>query len=249
MTSLVDKLVPEDLWAIVKPYCHHHTATLRRPTPHHPRPQCFAAIVFMTRTSTPFPGGCYLPESLAAVRQRRPDGGLTSGPRRGCSRRCTWRSSTDSANRAGWTGLVRAWTRPACAPNRGTTSAQIPSTAASRDPSFTWPVSAVGYRAPHRPGAVLAGTRRAHPAAHPHHRPAPGGGVAGRPLPRHRRPAAPQPRRPNPTAAPLAWASTLDRLRRLHPDDFHTRYQAELASIRGHRPAEEEVRRPARYAS
>ena len=54
MTSLVDKLVPEDLWAIVKPYCHHHTATLRRPTPHHPRPQCFAAIVFMTRISTPW---------------------------------------------------------------------------------------------------------------------------------------------------------------------------------------------------
>jgi hypothetical protein len=26
MTSLVDKLVPDDLWAIVKPYCHHHTA-------------------------------------------------------------------------------------------------------------------------------------------------------------------------------------------------------------------------------
>lgn len=52
-----------------------------------------------------------------------------------------------------------------------------------------------------------------------------------------------------PRRRPLAWASTLDRLRRLHPDDFHTRYQAELASIRGHRPAEEEVRRPARYAS
>jgi hypothetical protein len=27
----------------------------------------------------------------------------------------------------------------------------------------------------------------------------------------------------------LVWASTLDRLRRLHPDDFHTRFKAELA--------------------
>jgi transposase len=55
MTSLVDKLVPEDLWAIVEPLL---------PPP--PRPpyggrhrtipdrNCFAAIVFMARTSTPW---------------------------------------------------------------------------------------------------------------------------------------------------------------------------------------------------
>jgi hypothetical protein len=58
MTSLVDKLVPDDLWAIVEPLL---------PPP--PRPpyggrhrtipdrNCFAAIVFMARTSTPWAQG------------------------------------------------------------------------------------------------------------------------------------------------------------------------------------------------
>ena len=67
MTVLVDDLVPDQLWALVEPLL---------PAP--PRPpygdrtisdrNCFAAIVFMARTSTH--GGYCPPESSAAVRRR-----------------------------------------------------------------------------------------------------------------------------------------------------------------------------------
>jgi transposase len=69
MTVLVDDLVPDQLWALVEPLLpgpprpryggRHRTISDRN---------CFAAIVFMARTSTC--GGCCPPERLAAVRRR-----------------------------------------------------------------------------------------------------------------------------------------------------------------------------------
>jgi hypothetical protein len=47
----------------------------------------------------------------------------------------------------------------------------------------------------------------------------------------------------------LAWAATIDRLARMHPGAFQARYRAELASLRGHRPAVDSDRRPTRHAS
>jgi transposase len=72
MSTLIDDLVPDELWTLVEPLL---------PTP--PRPPdggrhrtisdraCFAAIVYMART--PPHGGCCPPASLAAAR-RRPAG-------------------------------------------------------------------------------------------------------------------------------------------------------------------------------
>jgi transposase len=73
MATLVDDLVPDQLWAIVEPLL---------PVPPHPPyggrhraipdRNCFAAIVYMARTS--LLGGCCRHKSLAAAR-RRPAGG------------------------------------------------------------------------------------------------------------------------------------------------------------------------------
>jgi transposase len=118
MTTLVDRLVPDELWAIVEPllpppprppYGGRHRAI--------PDRNCFAAIVFMARTSTPWR---LLPaKELGAARRRPPGVALPSGPRRACSSRSTSRSSTGSASRAGWTGRTPALTRPACGPSAG----------------------------------------------------------------------------------------------------------------------------------
>jgi transposase len=72
MTTLADDLVPDGLWALVAPLLpvppcppyggRHRTISDRA---------CFAAIVFMARTSTP--GGCCPPASWAVAR-RRPAG-------------------------------------------------------------------------------------------------------------------------------------------------------------------------------
>jgi transposase len=72
MSTLIDDLVPDELWTLVEPLL---------PTPPRPpyggRPRtisdraCFAAIVYMARTSTH--GGCCPLVSLAAAR-RRPAG-------------------------------------------------------------------------------------------------------------------------------------------------------------------------------
>jgi transposase len=109
MTTLIDDLVPDELWALVAPLL---------PAP--PRPpyggrhrtipdrNCFAAIVYMARTSTPWrllPArelGCGSP----ATCWRR----LTEWPRPACSTPSTWRSWTGWASRAGWTGRGRVWT-------------------------------------------------------------------------------------------------------------------------------------------
>jgi transposase len=146
MTSLVAKLVPDGLWAIVEPLL---------PSP--PRPpyggrqrsipdrNCFAAIVFMARTSTPWrlvPAkelGCGSP----ATAWRRLDQWAKAGvfdrlhlevlDRLGLAGRLDWsRASVDSAS-------VRA-------KRGGTTWAQIPSIVASQGPSSTWSASGAACR-------------------------------------------------------------------------------------------------------
>jgi len=108
MTTLADDLVPDELWAMVKPLL---------PAP--PRPPyggrqrsisdraCLAAIVYMARTSTPWR---LLPVRELGCARRRPAGAASpSGPTSACSKPCTFRSWTALASRAGWTGNGRAW--------------------------------------------------------------------------------------------------------------------------------------------
>jgi transposase len=55
MTTLVDTLVPDELWAMVEPCCHRHLAHGGVAAPRTiPDRNCFAAIVYMARTSTPW---------------------------------------------------------------------------------------------------------------------------------------------------------------------------------------------------
>jgi transposase len=146
MASLVEKLVPDDLWAIVEPLL---------PPP--PRPpyggrrrtipdrNCLAALVFMARTSTPW---ALLPAQelgcgSASTAWRRLDQWAKARvfdqfhlevlDRLGLAGRLDWsRASVDTAS-------VRA-------KRGGTTWAQILSTAASRGPSSTWSASAAACR-------------------------------------------------------------------------------------------------------
>jgi transposase len=103
MATLVDELVPDQLWAMVEPLL---------PVP--PRPpyggrrraipdrNCFAAIVYMARTSTPWrllPDkelGCGSPSTC----WRR----LTGWANAGVLTSSTWRSWIGWVRRAGWTG-------------------------------------------------------------------------------------------------------------------------------------------------
>ena len=146
MTALVDELVPDDLWAIVEPLL---------PPP--PRPwwggrvhtiparNCFAAIVYMARTSTPWrllPAqelGCGSP----ATAWRRLNEWAKAGvferlhlevlDRLGLAGRLDWsRASVDSAS-------VRA-------KRGGTMSAQIRSIAASPGPRSSSPARATASR-------------------------------------------------------------------------------------------------------
>jgi transposase len=150
MATLVDDLVPDQLWAIVEPLL-----------PPHPRPpyggrhraipdrNCFAAIIYMARTSTPWrllPArelGCGSP----ATAWRRLDEWARAGvfdqlhldvlDRLGEQGRLDWtRASVDSGERARQT--------------RGTTWAQIPSIAASADPNCTWSATDRGCPLPRR---------------------------------------------------------------------------------------------------
>jgi transposase len=118
MTTLVDKLVPDQLWRLVEPLL---------PLP--PRPpyggrhrtipdrNCFAAIVFMARTSTPW--------RLLPAREL----GCGSAATAWC-RLAEWaragvfeRLHLQVLDRLGEQGRLdwsrRAWTRPACGPNVG----------------------------------------------------------------------------------------------------------------------------------
>jgi transposase len=146
MISLVDKLVPDDLWAIVEPFL---------PPP--PRPwwggrvrtipnrNCFAAIVYMARTSTPWrllPAqelGC----GSSATCWRRLNEWARAGvfeqlhlgilDQLGARGRLDWsRASVDSAS-------VRA-------KQGGTMLAQIQSIAASQGPRSTWLARDAGCR-------------------------------------------------------------------------------------------------------
>jgi transposase len=146
MTTLVDDLLPEELWALVAPLL---------PAP--PRPPdggwhrtisdraCLAAIVFMARTSTPW--------RLLPAREL------------GCGSPATvWRRLTQWANagvfdqlhlqvldRLGEQGQLD-WSRVSVdtmsvrARRGGTTWAQLPSIVASLEASFTWCAMVAGCR-------------------------------------------------------------------------------------------------------
>ncbi len=146
MTTLGDKLVPDELWAIVEPLL---------PPP--PRPwwggrvrsipdrNCFAAIVYMARTSTPWrllptrELGCGSPATCWRRLNEWAKAGVFEQlhldilDQLGAQGRLDWsRVSVDSAS-------VRA-------KQGGTMLAQIRSIAASQGPRSTWPARAAGYR-------------------------------------------------------------------------------------------------------
>ena len=96
MSTMVEGLVPDELWEIVEPLL---------PIP--PRPpyggrrrtipdrNCFAAIVYMVRTSTPWR---LLPaQELGSPPPPRAGAGSPNGPGPACSIGFTWRCSTDWA--------------------------------------------------------------------------------------------------------------------------------------------------------
>jgi transposase len=146
MTILIDDLVPDDLWALVAPLL---------PVP--PRPpyggrhrtipdrNCFAAIVYMARTSTPW--------RLLPARE------LGCGSPATCWRRLTeWAEAgvfdalhLEVLDRLGEQGRVD-WSRASVdtmsvrAKRGGITWAQIQSIVASLGASSTWSATAVGCR-------------------------------------------------------------------------------------------------------
>jgi transposase len=143
MTTLADDLVSDELWALVAPllpsppYGGRHRAI--------PDCNCFAAIVYMARTSTPW--------RLLPAREL------------GCGSPTTcWRRLTEWANagvfdqlhlqvldRLGEQGRLE-WERASVdtmsvrARRGGTMWAQIPSIVASLEASSTWSATAVGCR-------------------------------------------------------------------------------------------------------
>jgi hypothetical protein len=118
MTTLVDRLVSDELWAIVEPLLRPHPA---HPTAADTAPSLLATALPQSSTWRALlpGGGCCPPRNWGAGRRRPPDVALPSGPGRACSRPCTWTFSTGWVSRAGWTGRAPAWTRPACAPSAG----------------------------------------------------------------------------------------------------------------------------------
>ena len=145
MTTLVDQLVSDQLWAIVQPLL---------PPPRPPYGgrrrtfsdrNCFAAIVYMARTSTPWrllPAqelGCGSPTTAWRRLAEWAKAGVFEQlhldilDRLGEQGRLDWsRASVDSAS-------VRA-------KRGGTTSAQIRSTVASLGPRSSWSVRGAGCR-------------------------------------------------------------------------------------------------------
>jgi hypothetical protein len=93
MASLVDRLLPEELWQRIQPLLPSPPPRPRGGVPRQvPDRNCAAALVFMARTSTPWARCCQL-KSWAAARRPPAGGGWTSGPARGCSsssRHCCW---------------------------------------------------------------------------------------------------------------------------------------------------------------
>jgi transposase len=136
--SLVDRLVPDGLWALVEP--------LLPPAPRHgrrrvvPDRNCFAALVFMTRTSTPWallPAG-ELGCGSATTAWRR----LEEWERAGVFDQLSL-VLLDRLGEAGRIDLGRVSVDSASlrALKGGRTPAQIPSTAASAGASCTWPAT------------------------------------------------------------------------------------------------------------
>jgi transposase len=134
--SLVGRLVPDQLWVLVEP--------LLPPAPRHgrrrvvPDRNCFAALVFMCRTSTP---GALLPAGelgcgSATTAWRR----LEEWQRAGVFDRLSL-VLLDRLGEAGRIDLGRVSVDSASlrALKGGRTPAQTPSTAASSAPSCTWP--------------------------------------------------------------------------------------------------------------
>jgi transposase len=146
MSTLIDDLVPDELWTLVEPLL---------PTPPRPpyggRPRtisdraCFAAIVYMARTSTPW--------RLLPARE------LGCGSPATCWRRLTeWAAASvfDQLHllvldRLGERGQLD-WSRSSVdtmsvrAKRGGIMWAQIPSIVASPGPSSTWSATVVGCR-------------------------------------------------------------------------------------------------------
>ena len=148
MTTLTDDLVPDELWALVAPllpapprppYGGRHRAI--------PDRNCFAAIVYMARTSTPW--------RLLPARE------LGCGSPATCWRRLTeWAKAgvfdalhlkvLDQLGTAGQLDWSHASvdTMSVRAKRGGTTWAQIRSIVASLEASSTWSAMAAGCRLP-----------------------------------------------------------------------------------------------------
>ena len=145
MTTLTDDLVPDQLWALVAPLL---------PAPPRPPPggrhraipdrNCFAAIVSMARTSTPW--------------RRLPARELGCGSPATCWRRTEWADAgvfdqlhLQVLDRLGEQGRLD-WERASVdtmsvrAKRGGTRWAHIPSILASLEASCIWSVTAVGCR-------------------------------------------------------------------------------------------------------
>jgi hypothetical protein len=118
MPSLVDRLLPEELWQRIQPLLPAPPPRPRGGVPRRvPARNCVAALIFITRTSTP--GVCCRPRSSAAARPPPAGDAWMSGPRRACSsnsKRCCWMSS---ARLAASTWSASVWTPSACGRSKG----------------------------------------------------------------------------------------------------------------------------------
>jgi transposase len=79
MTTLADRLLPDQLWQRLHPLLPLPPSRERGGAPRTvPDRACMAAIIFMARTSTP--GACCRPRNWAVARPPPAGGGWTSGP-------------------------------------------------------------------------------------------------------------------------------------------------------------------------
>jgi hypothetical protein len=180
MKTLDDNLVPDELRALVAPLLPAHrgrpTAADTAPSPTGP--------AWLRSWSWPAPrrrGGCCLPASWAAARQRPAGAGSPNGPTPACSTPSILWSWTAWLSRAGWSGNGRART-PWVRANVGDQWAQLQSIVASLEASCTWSATAAGlppdrggdhgqpqrhHRVPGPRGGHLAGPDAGGAAAHP----------------------------------------------------------------------------------
>ena len=118
MTSLVDRLLPKELWLRIQPLLPPAPPRPRGGVPRRiPDRNCVAALIFMAARL--LRGRCCQPVSWAAGARAPAGGGWTSGPALGCStnsRRCCWTSWARPAAST-WTGS--AWTPSAYGRSKG----------------------------------------------------------------------------------------------------------------------------------